>query len=134
MVSVFYVARPSYLLSNFHQPLIIGLTHQPHPKTSSRSFSHRYQSQPQYFFRGSSILPIKVARRWERQSSIPPNKDPVAHLHLKMSEASKPSESNSTPANLSEFLLAQKSGYLRAVGEGTHMDLWTISMGNEAGG
>jgi hypothetical protein len=135
-VMVFPVARPSYLLSNFHQPLIIGLIHQPYPKASSRLFSHPscYQSKPQYFFRGSSILPIKVGRRWERQSSISPNRDPVAHLHLKMSEAAKPSESNSTPANLSEFLLAQKSGYLRAVGEGTHTDVWTISMGNEAGG
>ena len=132
---VFHVARPSYSLSNFHQPLIIGLIHQPHPKASSRSFSHRYQSQPLYFFRGSSILPIKVARHWERQGSISPNRDSdsVVHLHLKMSEAGKPSET-STTANLSEFLLAQKSGYLRAVGEGTHKDIWTISMGNEAGG
>jgi hypothetical protein len=131
---VVHVARPSHLLSNLHQPLSIGFIHQPHQKVSSRSFSHRYQSQPQYFFRGSSILPIKVARRWERQSSISPNRDPVARLHLNMSEAAKPSESNSTPANLSEFLSAQKSAYLQAVGEGTHMDVWTISMGNEAGG
>jgi hypothetical protein len=131
---VFHVARPSYLFCNFHQPLIIRLIHQPHPKTFSRSFSHRYQTQPQYFFRGSSILPIKVARRWERQSLISLNRDPVAHLYLKMSEVAKPSESNLTPTNLSEFLLAQKSGYLRAVGEGTHTDVWTISMGNEAGG
>jgi hypothetical protein len=133
-VMVFFVVRPSYLLSNFHQPLTIGLIHQPHPKVSSRSFSHRYQGQPQYFFRGSSILPIKVARRWERQNSISPNRDPVTHLHLGMSEAAKPSESNPTLANLSDFLLAQKSGYLRAVGEGTHEDVWAISMGNEAGG
>ena len=51
-----------------------------------------------------------------------------------MSEAAKPSGSYRDPSNLSEFLLAQKSGYLRAVGEGTHTDEWTISMGNEAGG
>jgi hypothetical protein len=51
-----------------------------------------------------------------------------------MSEVAKPSESNSTLANLSEFLSTQKSAYLQAVGEGTHMDVWTISMGNEAGG
>ena len=52
-----------------------------------------------------------------------------------MSEAVKSSESNFTPGNLSTFLWAQKSGYLRAVGEGeTQKDVWTISMGNEAGG
>ena len=56
------------------------------------------------------------------------------HLHLGMSEATKPSESNWNPSTLSEFLLAQKSGYLRAVEKGTHTDEWTISMGNEAGG
>ncbi|KAF8465873.1 DHH phosphoesterase [Russula ochroleuca] len=50
-----------------------------------------------------------------------------------MSEAAKPSESNGTPSNISEFLLAQKSAYLRAVAEGVHKDIWTISMGNEAG-
>ena len=133
-VMVFHVARPSYLLSNFHQPLVIGSIHQHHQKASSRLFSYPCQSQPHCFLRGSSILPIKVAHRWERQSFIPPIKDPVAHLHLKMSAAAKPSESSSSLPNLSEFLLAQKSGYLRAVGEGTHKDVWTISMGNEAGG
>ena len=131
---VVHVARPSYLRSNFHQPLSIGLINQPHPKTSSRSFSHRHQTQPQIFFRGSSILPIKVTPRREGQDSISPNREPVARLHLNMSQATKPGESKSTLANLSEFLLAQKSGYLRAVREGTHMDEWTISMGNEAGG
>lgn len=131
---VVHVARPSYLLSNFHQPLIVSLVHQPHPKSSSRSFSHLYRSQPQYFLRGSLILPIKVSRSRQHRSSISPNRDHVAHLHPKMSEAAKESEPNLTPANISEFLSAQKSGYLRAVRDGTHTDEWTISMGNEAGG
>ena len=131
---VVHVARPSYLRSNFHQPLTISLIYQPHPKSSSRPFSHRFQSRPQYFFCGSSILPIKVARRWEGQSSISSNRDPVTHLHLNMSEFAKSSESNPTPTDLSEFLSAQRSAYLQAVGEGKHMDVWTISMGNEAGG
>jgi hypothetical protein len=52
-----------------------------------------------------------------------------------MSKAVKPSDSNSAPTNLSDFILAQKSGYLQAVGKGeTEKNSWTISMGNEAGG
>ena len=53
-----------------------------------------------------------------------------------MSEAiTKSIESNPIPEDLSDFLSAQKSGYLRAVREGeTQKDVWTISMGNEAGG
>jgi len=52
-----------------------------------------------------------------------------------MSEAIKSNETNPAPENLSDFLSAQKSGYLRAVREGeTQKDVWTISTGNEAGG
>jgi hypothetical protein len=53
-----------------------------------------------------------------------------------MSEAITESiESNPTPENLSDFLSAQKAGYLRAVrGGDTQKAVWTISMGNEAGG
>jgi hypothetical protein len=51
-----------------------------------------------------------------------------------MTDAAKPGESNWTLSNLSEFLSAQKSKYLRAAGEGAHKEVWTISMGNEAGG
>lgn len=55
-----------------------------------------------------------------------------------MSEAiTKSIESNPIPEDLtvSDFLSAQKSGYLRAVREDeTQKDVWTISMGNEAGG
>jgi len=52
-----------------------------------------------------------------------------------MSEIEKPIESNFTPINITDFLLAQKTGYLRAVREGeAQKNTWTISMGNEAGG
>jgi hypothetical protein len=55
-----------------------------------------------------------------------------------MSEAIiKPIDSNPTLGilSVSNFLAAQRSGYLRAVREGeTQKDVWTISMGNEAGG
>lgn len=52
-----------------------------------------------------------------------------------MAEAIKSNETNPAPENLSDFLSAQKSGYLRAVREGeTQKDVWTISTGNEAGG
>jgi len=44
-------------------------------------------------------------------------------------------ESKPIPENLSDFLLAQKSGYLQAVEQGEEQkNSWTISMGNEAGG
>jgi hypothetical protein len=103
-------------------------------RASSRTLSRCSQSQPRFLFRGSSIPPIKVARGRERQISIFLSRASVVHPHLGMSEAAKPSESNGTPSNISEFLLAQKSAYLRAVAEGVHKDIWTISMGNEAGG
>jgi hypothetical protein len=52
-----------------------------------------------------------------------------------MSEAVESKGSNPTPENLSDFLSVQKSSYLRAIGEGeAQRDVWTISMGNEAGG
>jgi len=52
-----------------------------------------------------------------------------------MSDIAKPIESNSTPINFTDFLLAQKTGYLHAVGEGeAQKNAWTLSMGNEAGG
>jgi hypothetical protein len=52
-----------------------------------------------------------------------------------MSEAVESKESNTAPETLSDFLSVQKFGYLRAIGEGeTQRDVWTISMGNEAGG
>jgi hypothetical protein len=52
-----------------------------------------------------------------------------------MSEAADSSRSNQTTGNLSDFLLAQKSGYLQALEQGeAQRSSWTISMGNEAGG
>ena len=52
-----------------------------------------------------------------------------------MSEVIESGESKQTPENLSDFLLAQKSGYLQAVEQGEKQkNSWTISMGNEAGG
>jgi hypothetical protein len=52
-----------------------------------------------------------------------------------MPEAVESNKSNPSPENLSDFLSAQKSGYLQAVGQGeTQRDVWTISMGNEASG
>ncbi len=133
-VMAVHVARPSSLLNNFHQPLIIRLIHQPHPRRLAAHYhivittSHNTSSVDHLFYR------LKLHATGECQGSISPDRVPVAHLHLKMSEATKPSASDWTPANLSEFLLAQKSGYLRAVAEDTHKDDWTISMGNEAGG
>ncbi|KAI9513512.1 DHH phosphoesterase [Russula earlei] len=51
-----------------------------------------------------------------------------------MSNVVKPNEPISSPANFSHFLSEQKSGYLRAVEEGEmKKNIWTISMGNEAG-
>jgi len=50
-------------------------------------------------------------------------------------EAIESNESNPVPENLSDFLSAQRSSYLKAAGQGeTQRDVWTISMGNEAGG
>ncbi|KAI0299380.1 hypothetical protein B0F90DRAFT_1728224 [Multifurca ochricompacta] len=44
------------------------------------------------------------------------------------------SNSSPVPSNLPEFLWAQRAGYLRALEQGeVQKDLWTISMGNEAG-
>jgi hypothetical protein len=52
-----------------------------------------------------------------------------------MTEDIDSSQPNQTAGNLTDFLLAQKSGYLRAVEEGeAQKNSWTISMGNEAGG
>jgi hypothetical protein len=52
-----------------------------------------------------------------------------------MSEVVESRQSNRAAEDLSDFLLAQKSAYLQALDQGeAQKGLWTISMGNEAGG
>ncbi|KAH9974336.1 hypothetical protein BGW80DRAFT_1303383, partial [Lactifluus volemus] len=87
------------------------------------------------FFRGSSLLPILIPRGWACRLSIFTNKpNPTYRPQQPMTEDIDSSQPNQTAGNLTDFLLAQKSGYLRAVEEGeAQKNSWTISMGNEAG-
>lgn len=96
---------------------------QPHVITS-------YIKLATIFLRGS---PIPVVLGWPHP--ILPRIASAARRPQAMSEVVESNESNPAPENLSDFLSAQRSGYLKAVGQGeTQRDVWTVSMGNEAGG